>query len=82
MIEKFIVFLPLIGSIIAGVIVFMPADDKKIQQQRDTLAQVVTCTGLVLSALCAFVIFFDVALGGSPKAIELFTWINSGTLEI
>ncbi len=82
MIEKLVVFLPLIGSIIAGIIVFMPSDDKEKQHQRDTLAQVVTCLGLVVSAACAVAIFFDVALDGNARTTELFTWIDSGTLEI
>ena len=73
MIEKLVVFLPLIGAIIAGVIVFMPTDDKKKKHQRDVFAQVFTCAGLALSALCAISVFFDVSLGGNPKTIELFT---------
>ena len=82
MIEKLVVFLPLIGAIIAGVIVFMPSDEKEKQHQRDTLAQIITCAGLVLSAVFAIAVFSDVALGGNPKTIELFTWIDSGSFEI
>jgi len=81
MIEKLVVFLPLIGAIISGAIVFMPTDDKEKQHQLDTLAQVITCAGLILSALFAIVVFFDVSLGGNAKTIELFTWIDSGSLE-
>ena len=76
MIEKLVVFLPLIGAIIAGVIVFMPSDEKEKQHQRDTLAQIITCAGLVLSAVFAIAVFSDVALGGNPKTIKLFTWID------
>ena len=82
MIEKLVVFLPLIGAIIAGVIVFMPLDSKEKQHQRNTFAQVITCAGLVLSALCAIAVFLDVSLDGNPKTIELFTWIVSGSFKI
>ncbi|NQW01146.1 MAG: NADH-quinone oxidoreductase subunit L, partial [Rhodospirillales bacterium] len=82
MIDMLVVFLPLIGAIIAGVIVFMPSADKDKQHQRDRLAQVVTCVGLVLSAACAVAVFYDVALDGNPRTTELFTWIDSGSLEI
>jgi NADH-quinone oxidoreductase subunit L len=82
MIEKLVVFLPLFGSIISGVIVFMPFDNKEKKKQLDTASQVITCAGLALSAFFAIVVFFDVSLGGNPKTINLFTWIVSGSFEI
>jgi len=82
MLATLVVFLPLIGSITAGIIVFMPSDDKEVQSRRDSAAQIATCTGLVLSAICAIFIFKDVALGGHAYTYELFTWVDSGTLEV
>jgi len=82
MLATLVVFFPLIGAIIAGIIVFMPSEDKDVQQRRDSAAQIATCTGLVLSAICAIFVFKDVALGGNAYTHELFTWISSGTLEV
>ena len=82
MIEILAVFLPLVGAILAGVIVFMPQADKHKQHTMDTLAQWITCTGLVLSAICAVILFKDVALDGNARVTELFTWIDSGSLEV
>ena len=82
MIEILAVFLPLVGAALAGVIVFMPQADKHKQHKMDTLAQWITCTGLVLSAICAIILFKDVALDGNARVTELFTWIDSGSLEV
>ena len=73
MIEILAVFLPLIGSALAGLIVFMPQDDKAKQHKMDVLAQWITCTGLILSAICAVILFKDVALDGNARVTELFT---------
>ena len=83
MIEKLTVFLPLIGAILAGIIIFLRhGKDSAASHKYDTLAQVITCGGLILSAVGAWVLFYDVALGGNPRTLELFTWIDSGTLEV
>jgi NADH-quinone oxidoreductase subunit L len=82
MIDSFIVFLPLAGSVIAGLIVFSPSEDKEKQARLDALAQWITCGALVTSAILAVFVFKDVALGGNARTIELFTWIDSGTLEV
>ena len=82
MIEILCVFLPLIGSLLAGIIVFLPKADKHVQHKRDTAAQIITCGGLLLSAACAIILFGDVALGGNARVTHLFTWIDSGTLEV
>ncbi|MEQ9575936.1 MAG: NADH-quinone oxidoreductase subunit L, partial [Rhodospirillales bacterium] len=82
MMEILAVFLPLVGAALAGVIVFMPQADKHKQHTMDTLAQWITCSGLVLSAICAVILFNDVALNGNARVTELFTWIDSGSLEV
>jgi NADH-quinone oxidoreductase subunit L len=82
MLASLVVFFPLIGAIIAGIIVFMPSDDKDVQHRRDTAAQIASCTFLVMSAICAVFVFKDVALGGNAFTMDLFTWISSGTVEV
>ncbi|UUX50246.1 NADH-quinone oxidoreductase subunit L [Nisaea acidiphila] len=67
-----IVFLPLLGSLIAGL------GNRAIG---DRPAQLVTCGAMVLSLALSILAFFDVALGGNPVTIELFTWIASGSME-
>ncbi len=73
MIDALIVFLPLIGAILAGLFGRMLGDRG---------AQVVTCGLLTLAALLSVVVFVDVALGGNARTTELFTWIDSGRFEL
>ena len=82
MIVSLIVFLPLVASVIAGLIAFTPVDDKTKQARLDAAAQWVTCGALVLSMILAVIVFIDVALGDNPRTVELFTWIDSGALEV
>lgn len=78
-----VVFLPLIGACLAGLIAFARhGADKKRSHVLDVLSQWVTCGGLLISAGGAVAIFFDVALGGNSYTTELFTWIDSGTFEV
>ena len=37
---------------------------------------------MVLAALFGVILFFDVALGGQTRTIELFTWIDTGDLQV
>jgi NADH-quinone oxidoreductase subunit L len=66
-----VVFFPLLGAVIAGL--FGRAIG-------DRGAQLVTCGGLILSALCSWVVLADVA-GGAPYKVEVLRWIHSGTFE-
>jgi NADH-quinone oxidoreductase subunit L len=66
-----VVFFPLLGAIVAGLFGRWIGDRG---------AQLVTCGGLILAALCSWVVLPDV-LGGAPYKIELFRWIHSGTFE-
>ena len=68
-----IVFLPLIGAIIAGFF------GRRIG---DTAAMWTTCSLLGLSAVLSWIVLFDVAVAGNVRTTELFTWINSGDLEV
>jgi NADH-quinone oxidoreductase subunit L len=76
------VFLPLLGSLIAGALAFVAPEDKAKKARIDRAAQWVTCGGLILSAVASLFVFNAVVIGGNPVTIELFTWIESGGLEI
>ncbi|WPZ33291.1 NADH-quinone oxidoreductase subunit L [Thalassobaculum sp. OXR-137] len=67
-----IVFLPLIGALIAGF------GNKKLG---DRGAQIVTCAAMVTSAVLGVIAFWEVALNGQSQTVELFTWIDSGSFE-
>lgn len=83
MIETILVFLPLIGSIIAGGMVFATINaDKQTRHKLDVASQVVTCGFMILAAILAVVIFIDVGLNGNARTTELFTWIQSGSFEL
>ncbi|MGB8274524.1 MAG: NADH-quinone oxidoreductase subunit L [Alphaproteobacteria bacterium] len=66
------VFLPLLGSVIAGLFGRVVGDRG---------AQLVTCGFLCLSAVLSLFIFNDVILNGNIRDVPLFTWINSGGLD-
>ena len=68
-----IVFLPLIGSIIAGLF------GRKIGPKG---ASIVTVVCLMFTFCCAFFAFYEVALIGCPTYIKLVTWINSEVLHV
>ncbi len=67
-----IVFLPLLGAIIAGLFGRLIGD---------RASQWVTTGALLLSALLAVVSFFHVAVGGHPVSVEVMRWITAGTFE-
>ena len=71
--EVVIVFLPLIGAIVAGLFG---------RQVGDRGAIVVTSGLLIVSAVLSLFVFADVAFGGNERVTELFTWIDSGRLEV
>ena len=82
MIEIFAVFLPLFGALMAGIQAFARTADTRKPNRLDKAAQWVTCGAMVLASVAAGYVFWDVALGGNPHTIELFTWIDSGAMEI
>jgi len=67
------VFLPLAAAFIAGFFGRIIGDRG---------AHVVTCTAVVVAALISCVLFWQVAFLHQPRTIELFTWIDSGALEV
>ena len=72
MLYQAIVFLPLIGAAIAGVLSL---------RQRHQAAELVTISGVVGSLLLSCVAFAEVALGHQPVTIELARWIESGAFD-
>jgi NADH-quinone oxidoreductase subunit L len=66
-----VVFFPLLGAAIAGLLGRLIGDRG---------AQLVTCGGMVLATLCAWPVLFDV-VGGESYKVELLRWIYSGTFE-
>ncbi|WP_207478836.1 NADH-quinone oxidoreductase subunit L [Arenibaculum pallidiluteum] len=71
--EVLAIFLPLLGAFIAGFFGRWIGDRG---------AQIVTCAGLIVSAMISIWLFNDIALGGNPRTVELFTWMDSGALEV
>ncbi len=68
-----IVFLPLLGCLVAGLFG---------RQIGVKASEYVTCGLLTVSAILSWVAFFDVAFGEAPGTISVMTWIQSGTLQI
>jgi len=67
-----IVFLPLLGAIIAGL-------GGRILGAR--ASYLLTSGFLVISAVLSWFAFFDVAVGGNTYKIEVMRWVTSGALE-
>jgi NADH-quinone oxidoreductase subunit L len=72
-----VVLLPLIGAIAAFLFLVLARE----QAVRDRGAQLATCGCMILSGLLSIVIFYQVAIGGQGRTVELFTWFDSGALE-
>jgi len=68
-----LVFLPLIGSIIAGLF------GRKLGPKGSSI---VTVMLLFLTFLLSLFVFYEVGVIGSPVYIKLTTWINSETLNV
>ena len=77
-----VVFLPLVGAVIAGMLAFVAPAGKGRQARVDRAAQWITCGALLLSTVLAAFIFTDVVVAGNTGTVELFTWITSGALEV
>ena len=73
-----VVFLPLLGAILAGALAFADPDDKHARHRIDALAQRITCGALLASMVFAIAVFYDVAVKGNSGTVELVSWIQSG----
>ena len=67
------VFLPLLGSLVAGLFGRFIGDRG---------AQIVTCGLLLASAVMAGLLFQKVALGGHGETVLIAEWIRSGTVNV
>ena len=67
-----VLFAPLIAAILVGL------STRFINVK---LSQLITCSGLVISAICAGFVFNDVALLGHTLKIPLLDWIESGNFK-
>ena len=76
------VFFPLLGALIAGVLVFVTSEDAERQAKIDRASYLVTCGGMLLGALAAAFAFFSIVVAKDTAPVELFTWIDSGSLEL
>ena len=76
------VFLPLIGSFLAGVLVFVAwgAEEER-RKKVDRSAQLITVGAMLLSAVAATFAFIDIVVVGNVGQIELWTWVDTGSLE-
>ena len=68
-----IVFLPLIGSLIAGLF------GRSLGARP---AEIITTSLMVIAALLSWVAFFQVGYGGHETVVELFTWMQAGDLDV
>ena len=76
------VFLPLIGSFIAGILTFAGGfANEETKKKIDRGSQLVTVGAMLLAAVAATFAFIDIVVHGNTGNVELFTWISSGTLE-
>ncbi len=67
------VFLPILGAFIAG---FFG------RWMGDLGAQLVSCAGVGFAAVFGVILFAEVALGGRNVTTDLFTWIDTGDLQV
>ncbi|MBE1237077.1 NADH-quinone oxidoreductase subunit L [Phaeovibrio sulfidiphilus] len=65
------VFLPLLTAALVGLLS---------RSFSDRVASVVTCSGLGLSALCSWLLFFQIVPAGEGFVLPLMTWASSGAL--
>lgn len=77
-----LVFLPLLGAIIAGALAFVRSEDKHAKHRTDVLAQRITCGALLASMVLAILVFWDVAIHGNAHTVEVLKWISSGGLHV
>lgn len=67
-----IVFLPLLGALIAGLFG---------RSIGDKASRMITTGFVIISALLSWVAFFEVAISGNWTTIHILTWIDSGAFE-
>jgi NADH-quinone oxidoreductase subunit L len=76
------VLLPLIGSLIAGSMTFFMPADKAAKEKLERTAYLISCGAMILSAVFAIFVFYDVVVDKNVRIVHWFTWIDSGAFEI
>ncbi len=71
--EYFILFLPLVGAIISGFF------GHKIGERA---SEILTSSFTLISAILSIIIFFNIITQGYENNLVIFTWINSGSLNV
>jgi len=71
--EALLVFLPLIVGVFVGL------SSQSISVKK---AQIITSGGVIISALLSGIVFYDVAINGNERTIQLLDWIDSGDLSV
>ncbi len=77
-----VVLLPLIGSILAGILSIITPEEKEARAKYERTAYLISCSAMILSAVCAAFVFYDVVFAKNIRTVEWFTWIDSGAFEI
>jgi NADH-quinone oxidoreductase subunit L len=77
-----VIFLPLVGALLAGALALVQPADKHGAHRIDALAQRITCGALLISMVCAIFVYYDVVVLGHEGSVELLSWINSGALQV
>jgi NADH-quinone oxidoreductase subunit L len=72
MLIKLIIFLPIFGALISGLLC---------QKVSKKFTQIFNSVLLVLSAIFAFILFFQIGITGKKETIILFDWITSGSFS-
>ncbi len=80
------VFLPLIGSLISGILVFFKISlinngHEDAKNRIDLISQIITCGSMLLAGAAAILVFLEVFINGQNPSIEIFTWVGSGSLQ-
>jgi len=76
------VFLPLLGSFLAGIIVLLGAvsgPQRKINLDRT--AQSITVLAMLLSSIAATFAFIDIVIYDNSVVVKIWTWVESGSLK-
>ena len=80
---KAIVFLPLLGSMLAGIIAFIDCgEDKDKKHKMDTYAQWITAGFLLICMILSWIVFYQVGLQGQAYTVTVLEWIQSGDLNL
>jgi NADH-quinone oxidoreductase subunit L len=76
-----VVFLPLLGAILAGALAFASPGRHEHPGRFDRLAQVITCAAVLVAAACAVAVFIGTLNGAPAYSVPVLDWVNSGTLR-